>query len=94
MNQLVLPLDLEIKLQENDIAYAVNDVVESIPDEAFTGFVRNTGCPAVSSSDDDENDFVRLYPVGFFWKKDWSLTQRQYSHDVVSSGVWAQLSHD
>ncbi|MFD1708068.1 IS1182 family transposase [Siminovitchia sediminis] len=46
MNQVVLPLDLEIKLQENDIAYAVNDVVESIPDEAFTVFVRETGCPA------------------------------------------------
>lgn len=40
MNQVVLPLDLEIKLQENDIAYAVNDVVESIPDEAFIKFLR------------------------------------------------------
>lgn len=46
MNQVVLPLDLEIKLQENDIAYTVNDVVENIPDEAFTGFLRETGCPA------------------------------------------------
>lgn len=46
MNQVVLPLDLEIKLQENDIAYAVNDVVESIPDEAFIKFLRTTGCPA------------------------------------------------
>lgn len=46
MNQVVLPLDLEIKLQENDIAYAVNHVVESIPDEAFAVFSRETGCPA------------------------------------------------
>ncbi|ASN07158.1 IS1182 family transposase [Virgibacillus necropolis] len=46
MNQVILPLDLEIKLQENDIAYAVNDVVENIPDEAFTGFLHETGCPA------------------------------------------------
>ncbi|UFU00692.1 IS1182 family transposase [Radiobacillus kanasensis] len=46
MNQVILPLDLEIKLQENDIAYAVHDVVEAIPDEAFTGFLRETGCPA------------------------------------------------
>ena len=46
MNQVVLPLDLEMKLQENDIAYAVNDVVESIPDEAFIKFLRATGCPA------------------------------------------------
>lgn len=46
MNQVILPLDLEIKLQENDIAYAVNDIVENIPDDAFTGFQRETGCPA------------------------------------------------
>src|SRR5690554_4883343 len=46
MNQVVLPLDLEIKLQENDIAFAVNDLVESIPNEAFDIFVRRTGCPA------------------------------------------------
>ena len=50
MNQVVLPLDLEIKLQENDIAYAVNDVVESIPDEAFIKFLRTTGCPAYLSA--------------------------------------------
>jgi transposase len=46
MNQVVLPLDLEIKLHKNDIAYAVNDVVENIPDDAFEGFLRETGCPA------------------------------------------------
>ncbi|MFB4166775.1 IS1182 family transposase [Virgibacillus sp. JSM 102003] len=46
MNQVVLPLDLEIKLQENDIAYAVNDLVENIPDVAFANFLRDTGCPA------------------------------------------------
>ena len=46
MNQVVLPLDLEMKLQENDIAYAVNDVVETIPAEAFDTFLRVTGCPA------------------------------------------------
>ncbi len=46
MNQVVLPLDLEIKLQENDIAYAIHDLVESIPNEAFDIFLRSTGCPA------------------------------------------------
>jgi len=46
MNQVILPLDLEIKLQENDIAYAVNNVVENIPEEAFDSFVRETGYPA------------------------------------------------
>lgn len=46
MNQLVLPLDLEIKLQEDDIAFTIHDLVESIPDEAFKNFERDTGCPA------------------------------------------------
>jgi len=46
MNQVVLPLDLEMKLQENDIAFAINDLVESIPEEAFQDFIRQTGRPA------------------------------------------------
>src|SRR5690606_38434451 len=46
MNQLVLPLNLEVKLQENDIAFHIHHLVESIPDEAFQPFVRKTGCPA------------------------------------------------
>ncbi|WP_078378710.1 hypothetical protein [Sutcliffiella halmapala] len=32
MNQVILPLDLEMKLQENDVAYAVHDLVEQIPE--------------------------------------------------------------
>ena len=46
IHQLVLPLDLEINLQENDIAYSVNELVETIPEEAFMSFLRETGCPA------------------------------------------------
>ncbi|MYL47780.1 IS5/IS1182 family transposase, partial [Virgibacillus halodenitrificans] len=46
MNQVVLPIDMEMKLQKNDIAYAVNELTESIPEEAFAGFLRATGCPA------------------------------------------------
>ncbi len=46
MNQVVLPLDLEMKLQENDIAYSVHHLVEQIPEEAFKTFLRETGCPA------------------------------------------------
>lgn len=46
MNQLILPLDLEINLRENDIAYAVHDLVESIPKEAFYSFLREIGCPS------------------------------------------------
>ena len=46
MNQLVLPLDLTVKLQENDIAFSIHHLVESIPDEAFNAFVHHTGCPS------------------------------------------------
>jgi transposase len=46
MNQMVLPLDLEVKLQNNDIAFHVHHLVESIPQEAFESFLRNEGCPA------------------------------------------------
>src|SRR5690625_6299194 len=46
MNQVVLPLDLEVILPENDVAFAVNDLVESIPEQAFDYFAQKTGCPA------------------------------------------------
>jgi transposase len=46
MNQIILPLDLSITLQENDIAFAVHDLVEQIPQEAFASFIKGTGCPA------------------------------------------------
>ena len=46
MNQIILPLNLEVKLDKNDIAFAVNDLVESIPEESFKDFKRSTGCPA------------------------------------------------
>ncbi|WPK13545.1 IS1182 family transposase [Lysinibacillus louembei] len=46
MNQLVLPLDVEIKLQEHDIAFSIHQLVESIPTEAFAPFLQQTGCPA------------------------------------------------
>ncbi len=46
MNQVILPLDLEIRLQKNDIAFVIHHLVESIPYEAFESFVRHTGCPA------------------------------------------------
>lgn len=50
MNQLVLLLDLEVKLQKKDIAFQVHHLVESIPPEAFEPFLRNEGCPAYHPS--------------------------------------------
>lgn len=32
INQLVLPLDLEMKLEANDIAFAIHHLGESIPE--------------------------------------------------------------
>ena len=46
MNQLALPLDLEVKLQNNDITFHVHQLVESIPQEAFKLFIQHEGCPA------------------------------------------------
>lgn len=46
MNQLILPLDFEMKLQENDIAFSIHNLVESIPEESFYSFLRKEGCPA------------------------------------------------
>ena len=46
INQLVLPLNLEIKIQDNDIARHVNNLVESIPQKAFDKYYKETGCPA------------------------------------------------
>lgn len=44
--QLILPIDLEVKLQKNDIAFAINDLVESIPREAFEKFYKQEGRPS------------------------------------------------
>ena len=46
MNEVILPLDMERKLPEHDIAFTINQLVESIPDEAFDSFLRQTGHPA------------------------------------------------
>ena len=46
MNQLILPLDLEVKLQKNDIAFHIHHLVESIPKEAFAPFYQEMGCPS------------------------------------------------
>ena len=40
INKLVLPLNLEIKIQDNDIARHVNNLVESIPKKAFDKYYK------------------------------------------------------
>ena len=46
MNQVILPLDFEMKLAEKDIAFSIHHLVESIPEEAFAPFYKATGCPS------------------------------------------------
>ncbi|SDL34333.1 hypothetical protein SAMN05216216_1461, partial [Lacicoccus qingdaonensis] len=38
MNQITLPIDLAVVIPEDDIALAVNALVESIPDTEFAPF--------------------------------------------------------
>ncbi|PRO66743.1 IS1182 family transposase [Alkalicoccus urumqiensis] len=46
MDQLVLPMDLSFQLQKHDVAFAVNDLIESIPEEAFDAFYTSNGRPS------------------------------------------------
>ncbi|MFL0505840.1 hypothetical protein ACH0B5_08840, partial [Ureibacillus sp. 179-F W5.1 NHS] len=70
MNQLVLPLDLEVKLQNNDIAFHIHHLVESIPHEAFEPFLRNEGCPAVFCNRKVQKNAIKnaevCHPISFF----------------------------
>ena len=50
MNQVILPLDFEMKLAEKDIAFSIHHLVESIPEEAFAPFYKATGCPSGSGA--------------------------------------------
>ena len=43
MKQVTLSLDLEIYLEENDIAFAIDELVESIPEEIFSVFDHKMG---------------------------------------------------
>lgn len=43
MKQVVLSLDLKSELEEHDIAFAINQLVESIPEPSFELFQHNMG---------------------------------------------------
>ncbi|RSU14835.1 transposase, partial [Vagococcus carniphilus] len=43
MKQVTLSLDLEIYLEKNDIAFAINELVESIPSHVFSVFDHQMG---------------------------------------------------
>ncbi len=67
MNQLALPINLEVKLQENDIAFAVNDLIERIPDKAFESFLRKAGRLAYHPR------MMLIYSICFFRQENGSL---------------------
>ena len=43
INQVVLPIDLEFSLDKNDIAYAIHNLIESIPEKFFADFEHHMG---------------------------------------------------
>lgn len=89
MNQLVLPLDLEIKLQQNDIAFHVHHLVESIPSAAFESFIQHEGCPAYHP----RMLFYVYIHIGFLRSENRSPIERQHSYDVASARVQTELSY-
>ena len=46
MKQVILPLDLEIMMPEDDICFAIHELIESMPEEKFTTFKQETGRPS------------------------------------------------
>lgn len=46
MNQILLPLEIEHKIEKTDIAHAINEFVESIPDTAFDVYYQADGRPS------------------------------------------------
>ena len=92
MNQLVLPLDLEVKLQENDIAFHIHHLVESIPQEAFapyhklTGIVANTGYGSEANYNHilSEKECVPIIPYGMYEKEQ----PKKYKQDPFKTNNW------
>ncbi|TFI86774.1 hypothetical protein CKN84_13790 [Carnobacterium divergens] len=42
-NQVILPLDFSFQLEKNDIAFAIDQLIESIPEERFLPFNHQMG---------------------------------------------------
>ena len=64
-----MPLDLEVKLQKNDIAFHIHHLVESIPHDVFEPFLRNEGCPAYHPRMMLKIIFMCLHPSVFSGRK-------------------------
>ncbi|PCF65015.1 transposase [Staphylococcus intermedius] len=41
--QLTLPIEIEMSFPENDVAFVINKLVESIPQEAFNSYYSQIG---------------------------------------------------
>ncbi|MBB5147128.1 hypothetical protein HNQ35_002345, partial [Cerasibacillus quisquiliarum] len=50
----------------NDIAFVINDLVESIPEEAFQNFLRKRAS-FLSLAHDVEHHFMCIFPTCVFW---------------------------
>ena len=85
MNQVILPLDLEIKLQENDIVFTINELVESIPDKVFEKLLRQTGRPAYHPRMMMKIILCAYTQTVFSGRKVEALVKKQCANDVVGS---------
>jgi transposase len=83
MIKLILPLDFEVKLQENDIAFSIHHLVESIPDGAFDSFLRYTVCPAHHLCMMLKIILCGNTQSAFSGRKIEGLVEREHSYDVA-----------
>jgi hypothetical protein len=79
-----LPLDLEMKLQENEIAYEFNHVIKNIPEDAFTEYLRKTERPAYHPRMMMKLSYVPIRSL-LFLAENRGVTQSQCTYDVVST---------
>lgn len=85
INQLCLPIDLEIKLEENDFAHAIVQFVDSIPDEVFLPYYQSMGRPQYHPRMLTFHYSLCLYSRGLFGPPNTKYADRYYSDALLIS---------
>lgn len=68
INQTTLPLDMEQYIPETDVAFAVNALVEAMPQTLFLELEEQLGRPALPPND-VKNYSICLYAACLFWSE-------------------------
>jgi len=84
MNQLTLPLDIEVMIPDDDIAVAVNEMVESIPEAPFKAFEHDVGASSYHPR------MMKIILCGYaqsMWsgRENPSRARRQPAHDLIDA---------